>query len=251
MRFFNSPNSQPFDKTKHEATLARGRYTMHPSNGAIFIDSIQANIQGDGFGTAVMREAVKESLKKNDGSVRVDASWSSHLFYLYMGMKPIESHINFVRHIYGRTAVRALDELDKGVELSHATKFHLIDILQYEKGDQCCKNPLKERDFLLSLRDRPPLSYIENEFVPMLCQSLKNQRGKKYPDTSQIGSCIMILSEEGKERWQAAISGNTEFTPFKNFEHLPEASRKVLIQARNKVTPGSSTAGTASNLSMR
>ncbi len=60
----------------------------------------------------------------------------------------------------------------------------------------------------------------------------------------------MILSEAGKERWQAAISGNAEFTPFEKFEHLPEASTKVLIQVRNKVTPGSSISSSASNLSM-
>ncbi|KTD31162.1 hypothetical protein Lmor_2769 [Legionella moravica] len=78
---------------------------------------------------------------------------------------------------------------------------------------------IDNKEFLLELTNKT-VSYITFNFIPILLDIFKSDIANKFPDTSSLTAVLMELSEEGKERWQEAITEHIEFTPFKEFEQL-------------------------------
>lgn len=207
----------------------------------IFISKVISPGKGGGFGTAVMRDAVSESLKRGlGGSVQLDSVWSSHLFYLYMGMVPIEYDKNDLG-VVGFAALKYLEEhnqlhdfSDDKPHVKHLKYLlsHLLDGNHHAYGAQ---DILDHREQLLALR-KEKHSFIRESFIPRLLCCLNTT--DEYPDTSMLNSVMMTLSDAGKARWTYAIQNDKAFTPFKNLEHfqpyMTDAQKKQLQEILQK-----------------
>jgi hypothetical protein len=109
----NTQDKNSFDRAKHFETLCKGgTFTLHEGvkysksvgdrHKFIHLEMLAANAKGNCFGTAVMHHAVERSLAEGyEGRVDVDASYQSHLFYLYMGMLPADYNMEYVLNTYG------------------------------------------------------------------------------------------------------------------------------------------------------
>lgn len=210
-----------------------GTYRIHSRENDVHIDDIRSRRPGNGFGAAVVREAVTQSLKKG-GSLTLEGGESSHIFHLYMGMLPNDVQINYVEDMYGNTeALQSLNflknkstiELFQSSPLSKKYTRKLIEILKNEKKEDFQKNEptledvFKHRDFLLELASKM-VSRTAQVFVPALLDLLEENKGEKYPNTSILGSNNMHLSSEGEKRWREAIDNQVNFVLFYNFEQL-------------------------------
>ncbi len=230
---FFAPAKGNFDREKYEKNIDMGRIKtqLDSKKNRIVIDELFSNEKGCGFGAAAIRSQVKRSIEeKCAGNIELDACWSSHLFYLYMGMVPIDRLVSYVRLHYGCCGEDALKNLAK---CTNETEFQILDEIYIKDLKRIMHNEFKipeeknislqeifsHRDDLIALLAKNA-SYIKDEFIPMLLRRLKRSCGEKYPDTSCLTSVWMTLAPEGKERWLDAIQKNNEFVPFKDLSHL-------------------------------
>lgn len=225
----SKPDENAFDEENYKKALNAGFKLFHEDNEKhhLYVDRIKS--YAPGFGTAVMRYFAERSLenKNLDGNLELDASWSSHLFYLYMGMIPVDRPINYVSHQYGLMGSLALQKLttcknEKSLS-QHKQLAIVIDILSEETGLEKSaltdKDVLEYRDYLLGLQGKT-VSFLSVKFIPDILSALENNIGNKRPDTEWMGSVKMILSVEGKARWKDVIERKINFKQFKNFEQL-------------------------------
>lgn len=216
------------DESAHRELLKRGYYTLRRvKEDALQIERVHSYVKGSGFGTAVMRETVKEALEQNK-TVTLDAAWSSHIFHLYMGMRPIDRKVSYLATTYGFLMPDCIEDLRKyhtveDINNSGDLK-DLLKVLRTEKRLPkstvlTAQDVIDNKEFLLELTNKK-VSYLTFNFIPTLLMIFKWHIDKKFPDTSSLTAVMMELSEEGKARWQEAITEQIEFTPFKGFEQL-------------------------------
>jgi hypothetical protein len=222
--FFSQDTRQlrPFDAKQHELLL-NGNLLMkdHLTPDHLYVDKLVSGSKGRGGGTAYMRSAMERA---PNGNVKLQTAWSSMLFWLYMGMIPIDKKILQIDKygVVGKSLLRTLAKNNDVEALTPHNKKFLKYILSKEK--QLDKNKITDEDlithrnFLLSLQEKS-LDFIKDRFIPQLLTCLKDSNDK-YPDTSSFDSTDMEMSHAGKERWLNAIRQNNNFIPFTNFEHL-------------------------------
>ena len=126
--------------------------------------------------------------------------------------------------------------------------YFLRVLLKTPKEEITNKIIIDNRDFLLSLLNKKS-SFMHEEFIPYFLEFLEEHVGNKYPPTSKLLRDVgcdpelglpMILSEEGKVRWQQAIKENKKFEPFKDFgilkSYMTEEQQEklnTLVEKRN------------------
>ncbi len=214
------------DESAHKALLQKGTYTLSPKDDVIHIDKVNSHKQGSGFGTAVVREVIKEALENNK-KVTLEAEKKSHIFHLYMGMVPTDRQVLYVNAQYGLDTERTIDSLndyDNAKDLNESE--HLSKLLTI-LGTELDLSPhtlnaqdvIDNKAFLLDLIKRS-VSFITFQFIPQFLRILRADIATKYPDTSNLHIVPMELSAQGRARWQDAITQGIEFTPFKEFESL-------------------------------
>jgi len=245
-----------------------GKYSYYydGANKCIWLNYLASQRQGHGFGISAMSSLMKKSFELGcPGKIMTDAVWSSHLFYLYLGMIPEDKKIDYIYVTHGNSAayaMRFLFDLDckeglnnfsdckiQAIEEHHKyIAYRLTNLLREEKNIAqdallTFKDVIANREFLFQLRDKPA-SYIRDIFIPDLLHVLNEHYQQstdiKYPDTSILDSVIMRFSDEGIKRWQNAIQSNSKFSLFENFENLlpfMDESQKnqfdLIIQKRN------------------
>lgn len=195
----------------------------------LYVENFKSGVEGKGDGTLAVKELVRLSIENQlDGNIRLSASWSSHLFWLYMGMIPVDSPLGYVATFYGDIGKKSIEKLQRGENLGSLDVSLLISMLKEEKKDQeyqqagtPLQTVMKNKELLLSLNSRQA-SFLRNKFIPDFLATLKANIAEKRPDTSSLGSTNMILSEQGKKRWKEAIEENKSFKPFKDLAHLRE-----------------------------
>lgn len=217
----------------------------NPEKKYIYLGNILSPEKGSGFGTRVMKCLVQLSYEKGyGGTVNLDAFYSSHLYYLYMGMIPIERDLDYISSYYPDLDKKVLNkfaECKNVTDLQKMGKYeikHLISMLSSEtkrnKDEITTLMLIENQKFLLSLKNKK-CSYLQTKFIPELLDVLERNIGEKYPDTSGFLGVSMTLSKEGKERWLKAIKDDTKFEAFKNFEHLRPYMTKEQIEKLDKI----------------
>lgn len=202
----------------------------------IYIDKMIAPshaAEGNGFGTAAMRYIINKSFEKGyDGNIELAACWSSHIFYLLMGMIPKEKEISYIQTKYGIPAQEDLNKLKLCLSEDDLLLYDKTDYLLYSlkrilhsemnipvEAQMTAADIFGHKDYLLSLENKKG-TFICDSFIPDLLNTLKNDVEKKFPNTEVFGSVPMILSSGGKERWCQAINEKKAFEPFKRFEPI-------------------------------
>lgn len=229
--FFSSPKGN-FDREKYRARLSQGQVTSQTDEKlkCIYIKTLFSHKQGSGFGTAAIRSMVEESIKlKYEGNLQLESAWQSYLFYLYMGMIPLESRIPYIDHWFGYAGGDALEALNKCHDEADLLKVDADEIATMKRmlrleldipiKSATLQDILKNRDLLLDL-NKKTCSYIEAKFIPNLLKLLEKNYGNKYPNSTDFAAVQMKFSSEGKARWIDAIKNNKEFVPFKDLSHL-------------------------------
>jgi len=214
------------DESAHMVLLQKGTYSLNRENN-IHINTIESYSQGSGFGTAVMREVIKEAMEQNR-TVTLDAAYTSHIFHLYMGMVPIDTEILYVSAQYGisgEQSIKNLTQDDTVEDLNETDELQdLLMILKVEKklpehSVLTAQDVIDNKEFLMGLSQKM-VSFLTFQFIPHLLRILEAGIADKYPNTSGLTIFRMELSRQGKERWQEAIHQGIEFSPFKGFEQL-------------------------------
>ncbi|ASQ46573.1 hypothetical protein [Legionella clemsonensis] len=214
-----------FDSKTHSKQLQEGSADITRTD-AIYIKHMSANVKGNGFGRALMRAVVTEALEQNK-KIFLDASWSSHIFHLFMGMIPRnleQSYVEMMYGIVGKSALQALKQcktLEDCTRLTNRTRETLLFILEKEmpESENTLENIFNKREQLLELLKKRA-SFITYRFIPDLLDILEREITEKYPNTEGLYSVPMELSQEGQARWDEAIHKNIEFESFKGFEQL-------------------------------
>ncbi|MCE0722808.1 hypothetical protein [Legionella resiliens] len=221
-------NNKIFDSQKYQELLRTGgTFSISEEYPNIDIGYIGSKKIGNGFGTAVMRH-VAEQIIENDGTITLQAVWSSHIFHLYMGMIPIDREVNYLKVTYGMDSQSCLEKFRDYPEdeLSPSIINKLIFIFRMEK--QIAEDQIltlqdisndDNRSFLLKLLDKKG-SYLIHEFIPNLLYIFETNITQKFPSTSSMRSVNMQLSNEGKLRWANAINEQIDFEPFRDFAQL-------------------------------
>lgn len=204
----------------------------HRSRISICMEKIKSFTPG--FGTASARKIVKISLENGgEGRYHATAVDSSHLFHLYMGLVPIDRKSSLVSHKWGLLGYFAVknyntiqDKLQKNVgltiqELSDLKflKMILAD-LNGLNHDQITNVMVSESQKEIDEIKSQTFSYFTQDFIPRLLNILKRSATKKQPDTSELLTRDMYLSDEGLTRWKDAIAQQKPFVPFRKLEHL-------------------------------
>jgi len=215
------------EKNEQDLLKRGGTCKVVTESDHIYIERVNANKKGNGYGTAVMREAVSNSFKYGfSGFVTTDATYSSHLFHLYMGMIPQkkDEKIDYIDVKWGWMAAAAFKKINRKVPspLASDESEILYRILREAKGlpvdailttaDLLDKGNI---GLIISMKNHHS-DYIQNELVPQLLRTLSRYE----PETINWGGVPMVLSDVGKLRWKEALDQNLEFRLFKNFEHL-------------------------------
>lgn len=227
--------SQSFDSKEHEKILrVGGKHDTQmeirkdePGKTYVWLEDVytHSGAKGRGYGTAVMREAIKKSLDKCEGRFRLDGA-SSLLFHLKMGMMPRERLVNYIEHRYGIIGVNALK--NKASPTASQLKT-LIEIIKEEAPEIPNPDSLTRTDIWklfngnekLAKLSSKKVSYLREIFIPDLLQFLKANMGVKFPETPEaFGGVQMELSSSGLERWRETIEKDKVFVPFRQFEHL-------------------------------
>lgn len=149
--------------------------------GAKSICLYQLDCYAKGFGTACFAKLMKKSFKHGlDGNLHVCAGASSHLFYLYMGMIPVQT----------------------AMPRSPMQNFALA---------------LKDPFQLFSQNiARDPGAQDEKKFSLRLIQLLGSNIEVRRPITKDLGLVRMVMSEPGKKRWKKALQSQKDFQPFRD-----------------------------------
>lgn len=202
------------------------------SDTCVYIGRIRSDKKG--FGTALMRKVVKVSLEAGfGGNVELKASWSAHLFWLYMGMIPKERPVHIVTvnwGLLGQDALNNLPVIKKQILNENLSSIDIeLDIIVLKKMVATIKNvSLKDVTAQMIVDSEEELndlnkkegSYIKDEFIPRILKILEENLEKSHPDTSRLGGVDMILSEQGLIQWKDAIENQKPFVSFKKLEHL-------------------------------
>lgn len=233
----------------HQAMLKQGIMqdiqVKDDPNGqrSLFIFYRKSNTPG--FGTESTRHLVQRSRElKLEGRLHNSASYSSHVFHLYMGMLPVNTQISRIEVEYGssgKTAIdryadlkkKFLDVIDNNATFSKEEELLINTLKRIVKDKQFLSafSPIDNNDLFwpttsdaleekLKTYELERVSDITYSFIPKLLGALRASKNKKKPDTMSLGSFSMILSEAGRERWFDAIDKGIAFKPFKHFEHL-------------------------------
>lgn len=223
-----------------------GGYSKYFYSGAYFYIEKLSSHQA-GFGTAITRKVVKESLDKGcGGNIELQAAWTSHLFWLYMGMTPKERTINVVDVKWGVLGQNALEqyslikkqilEKDLSIDLVELKILKLIlgSLKNISFKDVTMQMIVDSEEELNSFYNQEG-SYIKEYFIPQILKILEKNIDIKRPDTSLLGSVPMTLSEEGLQRWKEAIEGKKSFPSFKKLEHLRPLMNMEQIQQLDKI----------------
>jgi hypothetical protein len=198
---------------------------------------------GPGSGTEGMRSLVELSFKNGfGGNIKLEATFSSHIFHLYMGMIPDDNHADYVQYVYGLEGQFVLENLGNCTKVtdlqSFSRKHCLIKILAEEK--QISRELITDemiwenKQFLIDL-DKKTLAYTQMIFVPKLLSILGRNIGTKKPDTASLGNVRMIISEEGKARWKRVIEQGETFEPFRDFSQLRTRMTKEQIEELERI----------------
>jgi len=85
-------------------------FSYHIKEDCVYLSRIHSSMKG--YGTRAMRCLIQLSMEKGfGGTLDLEACYSSHLFYLYMGMIPKDKKINYVSKMYGMCGEDSLSEL--------------------------------------------------------------------------------------------------------------------------------------------
>lgn len=243
-----------FNLERHERLLSQGflKITENPDSKCIFIDKRVSGAKGSGFGTAAMRHVVQRSFALGyEGHVKNSASWSSHIFHLFMGMIPSHAfdepggrnwHVYFNFGLSGENALEDLKkcknetdllQLDASDRKMFAKILRARGKISKELKDITVQDILGHKEYLLNYAHET--SYMQDYFIPRLLDVLEENIGNKYPDTNSWWATEMVLSEEGRNRWHEAITNNKEFIPFKRYEHLRKYMTKEQITQLDEI----------------
>ncbi|SNW62950.1 Hypothetical protein ORPV_1046 [Orpheovirus IHUMI-LCC2] len=183
-----------------------------------YIESITSHKKG--FGTRMIRNIIKERLDNNlDGNVKLQACWSSHIFWIYMGMIPMNSDVNYVSSKYGILGREALNHILNPSSSEFPYLSIIKHIINMEYGiniDDINDTIISEKyEDLIKLNNKTS-SYIHIDFIPRLLRVL----GSKDLNTKYFGSINMSLSDEGLQRWKDCIYNDVDFIPFRDLSHM-------------------------------
>lgn len=243
-------NEEASDRLAKHGTAIYNDGTDYLQRPSIYMERIQSGTKG--FGTAITRKIVKESLEKGfGGRYHTSASWSSHLFHLYMGMLPEDAQVRYVPIQYGNCGKRTLKELptiiknikekktnDK-LDLKYL-KIMLADLKQVDEKTITDEMIVSHEQELTAFKDKK-CSYLQYDFIPQILDILKCSPNEKKPNTSSLHAISMMLSDEGLKRWKDAIANKKPFVPFRKLEHLRPfmneeqlKSLDAIMEARDK-----------------
>lgn len=258
----NSNSSIPWSAEK-DRVLARSGSTASKENGVDWIGRRSIEIekrvspeQGLGFGTASTRALVERSITLGfEGRLHNSASWSSHIFHLYMGMIPHDRQVDPILHYWGvegQMAVEQFDLIKEGLEindtLSKEEETYLKTLkvmIAHSKGvsqkDITDQQVIAEGGRVIEHLKEKKVSYLREDFIPSILKILERNLTVRHPDTTSLGAVEMMMSDAGIARWKEAIDNKQEFKSFKKFEHLrpymtPEQLSRLdrIIEARAK-----------------
>lgn len=225
--FFSKRNAS-FDYKQFEKALKEGHIEfLQESRYEHEKEKIFIRIKDSGSNLVSFREVMSECIAANfDGIIEADAYRRSHLDYLKLGFVPLERLIS-AHGLYGESIATELLACTNLTDLQKKSRSFIEGMKEIlrtelntpEEKDISIEDVFKNRDVLIKHYNKK-VSYITEYFIPFLVDSLKRNSGKICPDTSYMGSVIMILSPEGKARWCDAIKQNKEFVPFTDLSHL-------------------------------
>lgn len=229
-----------WDTEKDRKLAAAGSVIQYESGkddlgrDSIYIIKRVSDAIGSGFGTASTRKIVEESFKHGfGGRIHNQASWSSHIFHLYMGMIPHDCQINFIRHqwgVFGEGARKNLFKIQKKLQSKAPLSSKEQDdlkilkgMLAYIKGVR--KKEVTDQDVVectdkISALNSKTVPYLKCDFIPHLLEIFEKDPTKRHPDTEYLMSVNMMMSDEGIACWKEAIENKQAFKPFKKLEHL-------------------------------
>jgi hypothetical protein len=187
-----------------------------------------------GFGTESTRQIFKKSLELGyGGRFHNDASRSSHLFHLYMGMIPVDRKLDYAQYRWGNGA-KALKKYDtitslylidkKAVPSELKVDFDNIknivaDLKGLDREQITDQMVIDAEADIKALKDKSA-SYLQDEFIPELLEILERDPTAKQPDTEYLYGVKMVLSDEGIARWNDDVSGVKPFDSFRKLEQL-------------------------------
>lgn len=233
-----------FNEMKHKELLEEGEYLFNEEKNEIFLSRLfgSRTEKSKGIGTAVIRKLVSISLKRGK-PLTTDASYSSHFFYLKMGMIPSQREILYCTVAYGVFALDSIRELCNCTDikqiknLGQHTKSYVSEILKREKSwseKEITDEDLFENLGLFSELTNKNVSYITESFIPQVLCHLKDGV-KSRPNTTRWGSIMMVMSPEGLQRWEKAIKNGFEFRLFRDYSHLRPYMTKAQHEKLDKI----------------
>lgn len=193
-----------------------------------------------GAGTNAFRTIMKFSFDNQcQGNIHCTAAWSSHIFYLKMGMIPEDRVINPVRLYFGINGEKCLEKFLDDEVCEHEDIATLSRMLLLARGyniefDKNLPTIDKfdlyvSKDELLEFQVTKKFTFIKHSFIPQLLQILKSNINDPRPNTNGFGSINMKMSTLGIERWKSVLEQNLEFKSLRNFEVLhPYMSQETL-----------------------
>lgn len=225
------------NKIDNKDGFATSTYTVKNGQGQVHIDRLYSYTPG--FGTTAYRQILKFSLEKNVvNNITVEASGSSHLFYLKMGMMPSNGPISALYHFlslyqsYKKNFVSDFilllnNKISNNLPLSADEKdiARCLKIILTIKDDQFDYDLAKNISHSeLTERHREinaiTISYLWYKLLSSLCIYCEGKEDMRTINTEMMGSTTMIMSPMGLDRWRQDLSGEEEFKPFRQLEHL-------------------------------
>ncbi len=233
-----------FNVMKYKELFSEGHYSFHEEKNEISLKQLyRSGTESNGFGTAVIRKLVCISLMIGK-PLTTEASYSSHFFYLKMGMIPSQREILYCTVAYGAFALDAIRKLCECTDikqiknLSQNTKSDVSKILKREKSwseKEITDEDLFENLGLFSELTNKKVSYITESFIPDVLGLLGQLKGGEKPSTTWWGSLMMVMSPEGLQRWEKAIKNGFEFRLFRDYSHLRPYMTKAQHEKLDKI----------------
>lgn len=225
------------NKIDNKDGFATSTYMVKNGQGQVHIDRLYSYTPG--FGTAAYRHILKFSAEKNVADrITVEASGSSHLFYLKMGMMPSNGPISALYHFlslyqsYKKNFVSDFilllnNKINNNLPLTADEKdiARCLKIILTIKDDQFDYNQAKTISHS-ELTERAneinaiTISYLWYKLLSSLCIYCEDTEDRRKINTEMIGSITMIMSPMGLDRWRQDLNGEKEFKPFRQLEHL-------------------------------
>lgn len=210
---------------------------------SIFIVDFAAEKKGTGEGTARFRHIVSRSLQPDvNGKIVLDAAKSSDIFWLKMGFLPVGFGPGTI--LYGEQAMKDLSYYVNGCPYSDV-KESAKTILAAELNKPTTEigdDELQKNQALLRRIAVSGTSAIDCFAMKLTGCILKKRKAEKIKSLREVNTLDcklrngqfvrMQLSDEGRNRWQEAISQNKAFQPFRDLSHLLNAihNREIKTQ---------------------